>query len=140
MNAIELDNPLLNDLGIVLTEAEVGRCTFQLRVENRHLNRQGSLHGGVVATLLDAACGYSGVRVDAESAPGHAVTVMLTISYTGRTSGGVVTAKGWVTAAGRSIYFGAAELLADDGRILATAQGTFKRSRPRGEPEAGSRV
>ncbi len=53
----------------------------RLSVEPRHLNRPGSLQGGVVATLLDAACAYTGLRTAAEPPAAQAVTVMLTISY-----------------------------------------------------------
>jgi uncharacterized protein (TIGR00369 family) len=123
-----LENPLLAYLGVRLTDAGPGRCEFQLDIEPRHLNRSGSLHGGVIATMLDAACGYSGLHTAADAAPANAVTVMLAISYVGRADEGRIRAVGRVTAAGRKIYFAAAELLAGDGRLLATAQGSFKRS------------
>ncbi|MGO4303253.1 PaaI family thioesterase [Cupriavidus sp. RAF12] len=122
------DNPLLDDLGIRLTNVGPGECTFTLDIEPRHLNRQGTLQGGVSATLLDAACGYAGLQ-DEDGAMGNAVTLMLTISYLGKVSTGRVRAVAMVTRAGRSIYFSSAELVADTGERIATAQGTFKRSR-----------
>ncbi|SDC68638.1 uncharacterized domain 1-containing protein [Cupriavidus sp. YR651] len=122
------DNPLLDDLGIRLTNVGRGECTFTLDIEPRHLNRQGTLQGGVSATLLDAACGYAGLQ-DQDGAMGNAVTLMLTISYLGKVSTGRVRAVAMVTRAGRSIYFSSAELVTDTGERIATAQGTFKRSR-----------
>jgi uncharacterized protein (TIGR00369 family) len=122
------DNPLLDSLGIRLADVGKGRCTFELDVEPRHLNRQGTLQGGVSATLLDAACGYAGLQAE-NGTMGNAVTLMLTISYLGRVSTGRVRATGTVTRAGRSIYFSSAELVSSDGECIATAQGTFKRSR-----------
>lgn len=130
------DNPLLDYLGIRLESVGPGQCTFVLDVEARHLNRQGSLQGGVSATLLDAACGYAGLLGE-DDALGHAVTLMLTISYLGKVDSGRVRAVATVTHAGRSIYFSSAELLTEAGQRIATAQGTFKRSRqPRTDREA----
>jgi uncharacterized protein (TIGR00369 family) len=122
------DNPLLDSLGIRLADVGKGCCTFEMDVEPRHLNRQGTLQGGVSATLLDAACGYAGLQGD-DGSMGNAVTLMLTISYLGRVSTGKVRATGTVTRSGRSIYFASAELMSADGQCIATAQGTFKRSR-----------
>ena len=125
---MKLDNPLLEYLGIRLLEWEPGRCVFDLEIEPRHLNRQASLQGGVTATLLDAACGYAGLQSTADAPPDNAVTVMLTISYVSKVQQGRIKAIGRVTGSGRRMYFAAAELYAEDGRLVATAQGTFKRS------------
>jgi len=124
-----MDNPLLDYLGIRLASVGPGRCVFELDVEPRHLNRQGSLQGGVTATLLDAACGYAGLHDDERGTLGHAVTVMLTISYISKVNDGRLRATGSVTKSGRSLYFASAELVNESGELIATAQGTFKRSR-----------
>ncbi|MGY2492485.1 PaaI family thioesterase [Cupriavidus sp. CP313] len=122
------DNPLPDYLGIRLASVGDGRCTFELDLEPRHLNRQGSVQGGVTATLLDAACGYAGLPAGPDGALGHAVTVMLTISYLSKASAGRLRATAQVTRAGKSLYFASAELTTDAGVLVATAQGTFKRS------------
>lgn len=125
---IPMDNPLLEHLGIRLVAAGTGQCMFELDVEPRHLNRQGSLQGGVTATLLDAACGYAGLQAAQAGVLGNAVTVMLTISYMSRVNAGRLRAIGSVTRAGRSLYFSSAELVTDSGVLVATAQGAFKRA------------
>ncbi len=126
--ALDLDNPLLEHLGVRLVDAGPQRCEFRLDIEPRHLNRAGSLHGGVIATLLDAACGYAGLHAEGGTPPGNSSTVMLAVSYLAGVRAGSVRALGRVTGGGRGIYFSAGELTADDGRLLATAQGSFKRS------------
>jgi len=122
-----MDNPLLEYLGIRLVSLDAGHCTFELDVEPRHLNRQGSLQGGVTATLLDAACGYAGLQAS-HGELGNAVTVMLTISYLSKVDTGRLRATGTVTKAGRSLYFATAELATEHGVLVATAQGSFKRN------------
>ncbi|MFC3337785.1 PaaI family thioesterase [Paracandidimonas soli] len=122
------DNPLLSHLGIELIDVEAGRAIFEMEIGPQHLNRQGSLQGGVVATLLDAACGYAGLAVSDKESLGNAVTVMLTISYLDKACSGRVRATGTVTRSGRSIYFSSGELTTPAGDLIATAQGSFKRS------------
>ena len=125
--ALQLDNPLLEHLGIRLVEWRPGRCALALALEARHLNRQASLQGGVTATLLDAACGYAGLMTHGETAPVNALTLTLSISYLARANRGEVQARGRVTGGGRRVYFASAELVADDGTVIAMAQGAFKR-------------
>jgi uncharacterized protein (TIGR00369 family) len=128
MNSPPLDNPMLSYLGVKLVAWDVGCCEFELVIGAHHLNRRSSLQGGVVATLLDAACGYAGLITSANAEPGNASTVMLTISYLDKVASGRVRATGQVTRSGHSLYFSAGELLSEDGRLLATAQGAFKRA------------
>lgn len=123
-----IDNPLLRHLGIELAEATAGRAVFCIDIDPRHLNRQGSLQGGVAATLLDAACGYAGLVGADGRVQGNAVTVMLNVAYLRRADSGRLLASGTVTRAGRSMYFAAGELATETGELIATAQGAFKRT------------
>lgn len=122
------ENPLLDHLGIRLASWEVGRASFTLSVEPRHLNLQRRLQGGLVATLLDAACGYAGLRVEPGRPAVSGLTLMLNIAYSAGVSAGAVTATGRVIGGGRRIYFATGEVLAEDGTLIASAQGTFRRS------------
>jgi uncharacterized protein (TIGR00369 family) len=121
------DNPLLEYLGIELVDVAPGRAAFRIDLEQRHLNRQGSLQGGVAATLLDAACGYAGLASVEGDVKGNAVTVMLSISYMHKVRAGRLRATGTVTKTGRTMYFSSGELVTEDGELVATAQGAFKR-------------
>lgn len=123
-----LANPLLEDMGIELVAWREGYCELQLMLAERHLNRRGRLQGGVTATLLDAACGYAGLLRAGQAGPGEAATITLSVNYLAKLSQGRVLAIGRVTGSGRSIYFSSGELLAGDGTLAATAQGSFKRA------------
>ena len=124
---MQLDNPLLEHLGVRLLAWEPGACRLALPLEPRHLNRLASLQGGVTATLLDAACGYAGLQQTPDGPAAHAVTLSLSINYLARAATGEVRASGRVTGGGRRVYFASAELHDGGGRLLATAQGAFKR-------------
>ncbi|MBD2839750.1 PaaI family thioesterase [Pseudomonas sp. JM0905a] len=123
---MQLSNPFLQSLGVELVHWARGEAEFRMPIEACHLNRQGMLHGGLVATLLDAACGYAGLHTAEGEAEVHGVTVMLNIVYLQAARSGTVLARGRVSRNGRSLYFAEASLLGGDGGLLATAQGTFK--------------
>ncbi len=123
-----MDNPFLQGLGIRLAHWELKECRFILDIDARHLNRQRNLQGGVVATLLDAACGYAGLYSAPSETEQHAATIALTISYIGKVREGRVEAIGKLMGKGRKIYFSSAELRNEDGEVIATAQGSFKRA------------
>lgn len=108
---------------------------FDLLVDHRHTNRQGILQGGVLATMLDAACGYAGLHDGTSVAEGvgegQAVTLSLMVNYLARVEGGRLRAVGTVTGGGKRIYFANGVVHAGDGTVVATAQGSFKRMPPR---------
>jgi len=49
--------PLMQALGVKLVTVSAGEASLQMSCRNEHMQHHGVLHGGVVATLLDAACG-----------------------------------------------------------------------------------
>lgn len=124
-------NPFLHSLGAVIEEWGDGRIVLSMDLKPGHLNRQGALQGGVVCALLDAACGYAGIVPQPGDSQGNAVTISLAINFIGSVKAGRVVATGTVTGRGRKIYFARAEVCTPDGRILASAQGSFKYGGPR---------
>jgi uncharacterized protein (TIGR00369 family) len=121
----ELDNPFLEALGATLDAWRDGYAELAMRIQPAHLNRQRVLQGGVVATLLDAACGYAGLFTT-ESTPLHGFTLSLTVNYLDRGLGEAVLAKGFLERKGRSVFFCRGEAWVDGRVLIASAQGTFK--------------
>ncbi len=124
---MEMNNPFLQSLGIELVRWAKDEAAFHMPIQPQHLNRQGMLHGGLTATLLDAACGYAGLYSGEHEEESHGVTVTLNISYLSAAREGTVIAKGQITCSGRNLYFVQGTLVSDQGELLATAQGAFKR-------------
>ncbi len=117
-----LREPVLDLLGVRLVVREAGHAEFALAVEPRHLNFDGRLHGGLVALLLDVACGYAAMPMP----DGRTATISLAINYLAGVPGGVVRAAGRTTGGGRRVVFASAELRGEDGTLVATAQGSFR--------------
>lgn len=111
-----------------------GGARVTLELAPRHMNRVGSLHGGIVTMLLDAAAGFSASRSWSPAGDALLVTVSLTTNYIASANRGCVTAIGRVTGGGQTIKFAESELRDDAGLLLATASGAFKRVRERRGP------
>jgi len=112
-------------IGAAQVPAPPGKVHVRLpHMREELLNQLPAAHGGVIMTLLDSvmsrACALQ------PGAPSQtAVTVEMTSRFH-RPARGALLAEGWVVHATRSLCSCAAQLLDEDGRLVATASGTFK--------------
>ena len=108
-----------------------GASRVTLEIEPRHLNRNGTLHGGIHAMMLDAAAGFAASRLlagEGEIVP--VVTLSLSTSFIAAAATGTVIATGKVSGGGRKIIYSGAEIHDAEGRLLSSAAGVFKRAAP----------
>lgn len=99
---------------------------ISLVLERRHRNRSGAVHGGVLTTMIDAACGYSGCWRPAGEPSQGAVTLSLTTQFLARAGDDRLVAVGTCRRAGRSIFFATAEVTDGTGQLVALGEGSFK--------------
>ena len=109
-------------MGMELVRAEPGRVEISVEAADHHLNLQGLLHGGVIATLADTATGLA-VRTMVPAGRRH-VTVQLDVHYLRPGAPGRVTAVGTTVRVGTSIGYAEADVLDAKGRLLARATAT----------------
>lgn len=91
----------------------------------QHMNSIGIVHGGVYATLLDAAIGHA---VSYCSVPGNArfsTTVSLTTTFLKGVKSGTLVASGRVESVEGRLATCTANVRDETGALLATAQGSF---------------
>jgi uncharacterized protein (TIGR00369 family) len=96
-----------------------------LKIDERHDNSHGIVHGGIYAALLDAAFGHA---VAYCSTPGNtrlAVTITLQITYMAPAKTGVLTAKGRVLGVEGRVATCSGEVYLDDGTLCARGQASF---------------
>ena len=106
-----------------------GASRVTLDMQDKHLNRNGTLHGGIHAMMLDAAAGFAASRYLGQGdALVPVVTVSLTTSFVGATQAGRVTASGRVAGGGYKIIYADAEIHDAEGRLCSKASGVFKRA------------
>ncbi|CAA7618748.1 PaaI family thioesterase [Magnetospirillum sp. SS-4] len=113
-------------LGYRLAEWSEGHSLLELAVERRHCNRAGFVHGGVVATLIDTACGFAATFCPYPGRVRRVVTLQLTTSFTGQARHGLIRAIGRRKAGGSRIVFCTAEVLDEAGVLIAMGEGSFR--------------
>lgn len=105
-----------------------GGAVVRLQVEPKHLNRNGTLQGGIHAMLLDAAAGFAASRqLAGQGDIVPVVTLSLHAQYLASVEAGEVIATGHVTGGGRKIIYAEAEICRADGTVLSRGAGVFKR-------------
>ena len=111
--------------GLEVLQADHTGSRFRMTVGDHHLQAYGTAHGGSVAGLLDAAMGLAIIaRLD----PGEGcATIEMKVNFTAPVMPGEVTATGQVSTLGRRVVVARADAINPDGRIAATALGTFSR-------------
>ena len=96
------------------------------RVEPRHLNGGGGVHGGALAAFAD----YALFVIAADALAGGAVSVDLGLQFVGPAHAGErIEARGEVVRAGRSLIF-VRGLMTTAGRTVASFTGVLKKTRP----------
>jgi uncharacterized protein (TIGR00369 family) len=116
--------PIMSTLDFSGFTAEVGTVTFTLVPREFHYNPLGTVHGGVIATLLDSAAGCA---VHSVLSAGEGYTSLdLTTKYLRpiTTATGEVTATGSVLSRGSRTALAQARLTDARGRLLAHATST----------------
>jgi uncharacterized protein (TIGR00369 family) len=78
-----LENGFNSLIGFELIEWRSDLAVLELVIQSKHLNRSGVIHGGVLATMIDAACGYAGCYCETPGNVRAALTLSLTTSYLG---------------------------------------------------------
>ena len=101
-----------------------GFCTVAGRVEHRHLNINGVVHGGVYATILDTAMGGSVVSLLNEQETTATTSLYVEFLRAAR-EGEVLSARGDVLRRGRHVAFAEGELVGSAGERLSQARGTW---------------
>lgn len=128
-------------LGYHLAEWSEDWAMLELLVDRRHCNRAGAVHGGVLATLIDTACGFSATFCPHPGRVRRVVTLQLTTSFTGQARHGILRAIGRKKAGGSRIVFCSAEVLDETGTLIAMGEGTFRyrggSESPEGVPLSG---
>lgn len=77
--AIEHTGPYLSQNGPLYYKKVDGKLMLGLRIEERHTNMRGIVHGGMLVTLADSALGS--VLYNARKPPQPMVTVSLTTDF-----------------------------------------------------------
>jgi len=115
-------SPLVRFMGIRLEDLAEGYARLAMKVEEKHLNSLGTLHGGVMATLNDIACG---VAINTVLIPNSTILSLdLRVEFIDTLTEGTVYCEGFLTQKKRAVAFAHSRLVDSEGRLLSTASAT----------------
>ena len=107
---------------MVIERIAWGEAVITIRLERRHLQPFGVVHGGVFASLIDAAAFWAVFsQVDPKAGM---TTVDLKINYLAPATSGLLVGRGRSIKLGRSLGLGEARIENETGRILAHGTST----------------
>jgi uncharacterized protein (TIGR00369 family) len=123
MVAGEIDGPPVGRLlDMRMTEVDEGRAVFVLDAGPQHASPLGTVHGGIICDVADAAlgCAYASLLDEGETF----ATVELKINFLKPVWAGRLTAVGTVVKAGRTIGLTECRVTDQGGSLVAYATAT----------------
>jgi len=117
--------PFVESLGLRLDHFEPGHSHMSLDPQPRHLNSWGVVHGGVLMTMLDVAMSAAGRTSVEELRSGGNATIEMKTSFM-RPAKGALKVIGTCLHRSTTMTFCEAQLMVQDGTVVARATGTFK--------------
>ena len=110
-------------VGTELSSAEEGRASVSLKAEERHLNPSGTVHGGVISTLIDVSMAEAlNTMTEEDEQP---FTIQITVNYMRPGKPGTLTSTAEVRKGGERITIVEAEVMQEEDEVIALATGTY---------------
>jgi uncharacterized protein (TIGR00369 family) len=129
----EVQVPIQRLIGFSVAAVEPGRVTVELEADGRFANPMGTMHGGVLCDIADAAMGmaYASRLVEGESF----TTLELKVNFLKPVWRSRLRAVGSVTKMGRTVGLVECEVTDETGSLVAKVSSTCMTLR--GETAAG---
>jgi uncharacterized protein (TIGR00369 family) len=115
--------PIAKLLGMRIAEAEEGRVVMQMKADKRYANPIGTLHGGVICDLGDAAMGTA-FATTCEQEESY-TTVELKCNYLRPVWETMLTASAWVVYRGKTTGLVECEVKDEQGKLVAKLSSTL---------------
>lgn len=124
--------PIAETLGFTAAAVSDGVARFELDPEEFHYNPIGSVHGGVIATLCDSACGCAVHSMLPAGA--YYTSLDLTVKFVRPVTAttGSLVCEGTVVHLGARSALAQATLTGPDGKLYAQATSSCMIFRPQG--------
>jgi len=114
--------PVAKLVGFRILEVEPGRAVFELEAGPQHANPMGTLHGGILCDLADAAMGiaYASTLSESESF----TTLELKINFFKPVWNARLTATARVVKRGKTVGMAECDVVDASGSLVARASST----------------
>ena len=115
-----------NFVGYKVSEWGVDHACVTLEMDTHHLNSLGVSHGGVLLSALDYACGMSGCYRVPPQERRLCMTLSLTTNFVSPLHDGLLRATAVRVGGGKSTFFSDGKIIDEEGKLIASATGTFR--------------
>ena len=119
--------PIASHFGMDVVAVGPGTVTFRCLPDESHYNPIGTVHGGLVCTLLDSALGCA-THTTLPAGSGY-TSIEIKVNYlrpvTVTAAGGALICRGRVTKPGRRVAFAEGEVVDSQGKVVAPASGSL---------------
>jgi acyl-CoA thioesterase len=115
--------PLRSFLGMEIRDLALGQVVARVDITDDLLNPNGSVHGGVIFTMIDTAMGKAAMSMLGNGQ--LAMTIEIQTRFLRPAVSGRLEAEAVVVKPGRRIIHLEARVVDDGGRLIATGAGTF---------------
>lgn len=116
------ESPAGKTIGYLLTEVEPGRAVVELEVTERHHNPTGTLHGGIICDIADAAMAYAFVATLADDE--IFTTIELKVNFLRPVFKGKLRAEGKIVKKGSTTGLIECNVVDEKGNLVAFATST----------------
>ena len=110
-------SPYFSLLSMEIKDLQWGICLMEVKLEEKHLQPFGMVHGGAIASVVDAAAFWA-VFPQVEKGVGL-TTVEMKLNYLAPAQKGKLVAQGRCIKLGRTLALGEAQVRNGDGALVA---------------------
>ena len=124
INELVSSCPYFELLSMKLQDVGIGYAVLEIDLAKKHLQPFGNVHGGVFASIIDAAAFWS-IYLGVEDESVGLTTVDLKLNYLAPAVSGKLIAKGSQIKLGKTLGYAEAEVTDVNGKILAHGTSTL---------------
>jgi uncharacterized protein (TIGR00369 family) len=124
VNRLINNSPYFALLSMRIVEAGIGFSLLEIDLDRKHLQPFGFVHGGVFASLIDAASFWA-IFYEIEDPKAGATTVDLKLNYLAPAAAGKLIARGRRIKLGKTLGYAEATVTDENGKLLAHGTSTL---------------
>ena len=117
------ESPYFSLLSMEIKGLQWGTCLMEVKLEEKHLQPFGMVHGGAIASVVDAAAFWA-VFPQVERGVGL-TTVEMKLNYLAPAQKGKLVARGQCIKLGRTLALGETQVRNGDGVLVAHGTATM---------------
>ena len=120
--AMQARPPVSELIGFEVSEVGEGHTVIVLQADTRHFNPMGTVHGGILCDIADAAMG---IAFASTLAPGESfTTIELKINFLRPVRKAQLRAQGRVIERGRTVGYVECDITDEKGKLIAKSNST----------------